>query len=209
MANMTSSIPCGMDYDAEGPCKRAAELRVIFKNDQFKEWEFVCKPCYQRQTQMIEKAHLLPSYLDLLVFVEDFHNWMEPVCDVNKETENMVGRAAGLLGKEQPFAQEKKKAKPVAKKGTGEFVMYLESQGNPDFGQFAPVSDPLWVRGKNLKAMVKACEEYIAYWNLGGGNWVDPVVKRNGKKIAYISYNRRVWDITRTGGKPNEITVLS
>jgi hypothetical protein len=72
--------------------------------------------------------------------------------------------------------------------------MMLRSVGNPDLGQYAPVSEPTAVKGKTLRAMVQAAEEYRDEWNLGGGNWIKPEVRLDGKPVAWISYNGRVWD---------------
>lgn len=85
-------------------------------------------------------------------------------------------------------------AQKVAAKATKKYVMILQSVGNPDFSQYAPVSNPTAVKGSTLRAMVKAAEDYREEWNLGGGNWVDPEVRLNGKPVAWISYNGRVWD---------------
>ncbi len=74
------------------------------------------------------------------------------------------------------------------------FVMILQSVGNPDFQQFAPISEPAAIKGDSLKAMVQAAGEYREFWNLGSGNWVPPEVRREGKPVAWISYNGRVWD---------------
>ena len=73
------------------------------------------------------------------------------------------------------------------------YTMRLSSCGNPDHGQFPPVSNPETVRGATLKEMAAHCARYIEDWNLGGGNWVDPIVKLDGKKVGRFSYNGRLW----------------
>lgn len=73
--------------------------------------------------------------------------------------------------------------------------MKLRSVGNPDFGQYAPVSEPKVVQVPDLKAAVDACWAYIQEWNLGGGNFVDPKVIEDGKLIGTISYNGRFWTV--------------
>lgn len=40
------------------------------------------------------------------------------------------------------------------------------------------------------------CMDYIEQYDLGGGNWAGGQVYENGKQIARISYNGRVWDMT-------------
>lgn len=74
------------------------------------------------------------------------------------------------------------------------FTMRLSSSGNPDHGQYVPVSDPKVVQGSTLAEMRKAAQDYIDEWNLGGGNWKDPVVKQGSKVIGYFSYNGRLWE---------------
>jgi len=74
------------------------------------------------------------------------------------------------------------------------FSMKLRSVGNPDHGQYAPVSEPEVVTGSSLAEMRKACEAYIEKWDLGGGNWTNPVVKQGSKVVGYFSYNGRLWE---------------
>lgn len=74
------------------------------------------------------------------------------------------------------------------------FTMRLSSCGNPDWGQSGPISNPKVVTGATLVEMRKACEDYIEEWNLGGGNWKDPVVKQGSKVIGHFSYNGRFWE---------------
>ncbi len=75
------------------------------------------------------------------------------------------------------------------------YEMKLSSCGNPDHGQYSPISEPEVVRGETLKDMAAHCERYIEEWNLGGGNWKDPIVKLDGKKIGRFSYNGRLWAV--------------
>lgn len=88
------------------------------------------------------------------------------------------------------------------------YTMKLRSVGNPDFGQYAPVSEPETVQGATLKEMRAHCERYIETWDLGGGNWVEPVLMENGKPIGKFSYNRRLWSIHKSAVNPDgtEIT---
>mgnify|MGYP003577335475 CR=1 FL=1 len=74
------------------------------------------------------------------------------------------------------------------------FTMRLSSCGNPDWDQYAPISEPKVVTGSTLAEMRKACEDYIEEWNLGGGNWKDPVVKQGSKVIGHFSSNLRFWE---------------
>ena len=87
-----------------------------------------------------------------------------------------------------------KEARAV-KADPGGYVMILRSVGNPDFGQYAPVSEPKAVKGPTLASMIQAAEDYIEFWDIGGGNWVEPEIRdASGKPVAVMSYNRRLWD---------------
>lgn len=74
------------------------------------------------------------------------------------------------------------------------YTMRLRSVGNPDFGQYAPVSSPKSVTGATLQELRSEAQTYIDENDLGGGNWVDPVVKLGAKVIGYFSYNLRFWE---------------
>lgn len=79
----------------------------------------------------------------------------------------------------------------------------LKSCGNPDHQQYAPISDPETVFGSSIKDCVAAAMKYRDYWDMGGGNWLQPKIwfvwldkvkdKVRKKAIAEISYNGRVW----------------
>ncbi len=73
------------------------------------------------------------------------------------------------------------------------FTVVLRSVGNPDFAQYAPVSTRKKVLAQKLSEIQKACMDYIAQWNLGGGNWPPCPVRRNGKVVGHFSYNGRFW----------------
>lgn len=73
------------------------------------------------------------------------------------------------------------------------YAVNLHSVGNPDFGQYAPVSEPQRVTARTLAAIAKRCREYIEFWDMGGGNWTSPPVYKNGEYIGYVSYNGKVW----------------
>lgn len=73
-------------------------------------------------------------------------------------------------------------------------TVHLKSHGNPDHGQFAPISNRETVEVNTPEEARAACLKYIEQWNLGGGNWSGGIVRKNGKRIAKVSYNGRVWD---------------
>ncbi len=78
------------------------------------------------------------------------------------------------------------------------YVVKFKSVGNPDHGQFAPISDPETVHVKTLQGAVAAWEKYKDFWNLGGGNMPpDCGVIRHAKTmriVARVSYNGRLWN---------------
>lgn len=64
-----------------------------------------------------------------------------------------------------------------------------------------------YLPANTLAEAVDACKSYIAEWNLGGSNWTGGnVYDINGKIVAHISYNGRVWEKeTQPGKKVKEI----
>jgi hypothetical protein len=71
----------------------------------------------------------------------------------------------------------------------------LSSCGNPDFGQYAPLSPTKLLTIATLKDATRVCLIYINAWNLGGGNWDGGQIYEGKKQIASISYNGRIWDM--------------
>lgn len=88
------------------------------------------------------------------------------------------------------------------------FTMSLRSVGNPDWGQCAPISNPKTVQGSSLAEMRAAAQAYIDEWNLGGGNFVDPVVKQGSKVIGHFSYNLRFWEGRAVRGMSSKKEIL-
>ena len=74
---------------------------------------------------------------------------------------------------------------------------YVSTVGNPDFNQYAPVSDPEWIESATLQDLRAEIQEYQRFYNVGGGNWKAPIVYevrgKTKKKIGYLSYNLRLW----------------
>lgn len=84
------------------------------------------------------------------------------------------------------------------------FIVVLKSVGNPDYGQYAPLSPKKVVAGDTYQDLVNAAKEYIRKWNLGGGNCPPfPILHPTKGLVATISYNGRVWDLEN-----NQITNL-
>ena len=83
----------------------------------------------------------------------------------------------------------------------GPLELTLRSVGNPDYGQnpnrALPGVPKLVVRVATLRAASTLCQLYIAYYELGGGNWpngkVADVSTGKRKALAEISYNGRAW----------------
>jgi len=79
------------------------------------------------------------------------------------------------------------------------YTVKFRSVGNPDFGQYAPVSNRESHACDSLQEAAALARRYIEFWNLGGGNWPKTVVKQGKRTVATISYNGRLWDMS---GKP-------
>jgi len=76
-------------------------------------------------------------------------------------------------------------------------LVKLSSCGNPDFRQDSKreYSPTLFVEVPTMEEASGICKEYIAEWDLGGGNWSGGQVYDDKKQIARISYNGRIWDL--------------
>jgi len=77
------------------------------------------------------------------------------------------------------------------------YSIKTEVFGNPDYGQ-NPNRPPYGVRVKTLKAIAfSELLEKIVQWqadnDIGGGNWMNPALMRNGEIIGYMSYNGKIW----------------
>lgn len=76
------------------------------------------------------------------------------------------------------------------------YTAKLRSVGNPDYGQYAPVSNPQSIESDTPEGIARQAREYILFWNLGGGNWPpNIIVKCDGKPFAVVSYNGRLWNV--------------
>ena len=74
---------------------------------------------------------------------------------------------------------------------------YVSTVGNPDFNQYAPISNPEWIEAANLKELRTKVQAYNDEWGVGSGNCKDPIVyEMHGKaktKLGTFSYNLRLW----------------
>ena len=82
-----------------------------------------------------------------------------------------------------------RKAKP-----RGRYWVWLYSVGNPDFGQYAPVSEPELRWAGTLAALRDRFRGYKAENDLGGGNCPGMIVGEGRTIIGYFSYNERLWE---------------
>jgi hypothetical protein len=108
-----------------------------------------------------------------------------------------VKNAVTLL---RQLREELKDVSPARPKTGKRYQMFLESVGNPDFGQYAPISPPKWVDGDTLPELAKAADAYRREWFLGGGNWPGMIVYEGDKPICHFSYNLRCWK-----GQPEDL----
>lgn len=77
----------------------------------------------------------------------------------------------------------------------------LSSVGNPDHRQDpnAPLygCDPdRTVEVDSFEMASAQCISFIHHNDMGGGNWSGGDITKDGKLIAYVSYNGRVWKVT-------------
>ncbi len=76
----------------------------------------------------------------------------------------------------------------------GRFVMVVRTVGNPDFGQYAAITDPTLLSADAIEGLREAAHKHQSAFQIGGGNWTNPEVKLNGKRVGFMSYNGRIWD---------------
>lgn len=73
-------------------------------------------------------------------------------------------------------------------------IVTLESVINPDHNfEYNRTIPEERAEVEDLQEAQKVCREYINRTGIGGGNWAGGEVWEDGEKIAYISYNGRVW----------------
>ena len=71
----------------------------------------------------------------------------------------------------------------------------LRSVGNPDFGQdpYQSMSPTEEIMVDTLQQAADAARAYIVRHDLGGGNFLTPLVFKGDQVVARISYNGRIW----------------
>ena len=85
----------------------------------------------------------------------------------------------------------------------GKLLVYLCTLGNPDHGQYAPVSEPEWHVVASLPEAREQCVAYLTRYDglIGAGNWgprSGEVTNSGGAVVARFSYNLRCWSPTGT-----------
>ena len=78
-------------------------------------------------------------------------------------------------------------------------IKKLTNVGNPDFRQdptrlLPGTQEYTNVSRETVDALRAAVSTYINSNELGGGNFISPVVFKDNKPIGYISYNLRFWE---------------
>lgn len=89
------------------------------------------------------------------------------------------------------------------------YTVTLKSVGNPDRGQnpcrsLPGVVDSV-VGASTLAQASELCSAYISQHQLGAGNWSGGQVSLDGKTVARISYNGRVWETPVTTRAPEAV----
>ena len=85
-------------------------------------------------------------------------------------------------------------------------ILELKSVGNPDYGQ--DPYQPLWgcpdlsVPINSLREASSLCRDYIEEYNLGGGGWAGGQIFDEGKLVAYVSFNGKIWSPDRNELNP-------
>lgn len=77
------------------------------------------------------------------------------------------------------------------------YSIKTEVCGNPDYGQ-NPNKPPYGVRVKTIRAiafsdLLKKVFQWQADNDIGGGNWMNPALMRDGAVIGFMSYNGKIW----------------
>lgn len=94
----------------------------------------------------------------------------------------------------------------LSKLKNNQMLLVCKSTGNPDHGQYAPLSEPEYFIIDCFEQASAASRAYIEMWDLGGGNWTGGnIYNINAEGIANVSYNGRVWKTTYSTEIPIEL----
>jgi len=70
----------------------------------------------------------------------------------------------------------------------------LTTRGNPDFQQYAPITNPETLTADTLPELRDKIKEWKSDWNVGMGNWMMPLVRKDDAPVGYMSYSGRLWN---------------
>jgi hypothetical protein len=76
----------------------------------------------------------------------------------------------------------------------------LSSVGNSDHGQFCGsnvLSPDQQIQVRDFTNASEICRAYITRYDLGARNWTGGTIKQGNKVVANVSYNGRVWLVTK------------
>lgn len=76
--------------------------------------------------------------------------------------------------------------------------------GNPDYNQGDWKEDHS-ISATTITELRKAVLAFQGDNDIGGGNWGEATLRRNGLIVGYMSYNMRVWDKPYWDGGANEV----
>ena len=80
------------------------------------------------------------------------------------------------------------------KQFTDKFITVMTTSGNPDFNQYAPISEPAILVADSMEELREQLRDYQNFWQVGGGNFMNPAVLYNLKPVGHFSYNGRLWN---------------
>jgi len=73
--------------------------------------------------------------------------------------------------------------------------VHLTTMGNPDFNQYAPITDPENLIAESLDELRDSLVEWQDYNMVGFGNWTEPTVYHKDEPVGYLSYNLKLWKL--------------
>ena len=73
--------------------------------------------------------------------------------------------------------------------------VHMLTRGNPDFNQYAPITDPETMMAESLDELRDSLVEWQNYHMVGGGNWTEPTVYHKNKPVGFLSYNLKLWKL--------------
>ena len=83
-----------------------------------------------------------------------------------------------------------KKAEPVLFS-----INQMRTVGNPDYNQYSAITEPEDFVAPTLRLLRMKVERWKNLCAVGSGNWQNPIVYANGKAVAQMSYNMKLWKL--------------